>query len=162
MLFFCFPPIKLTDMTVLIFLLLFIGSFLNLLWIHHSFIHSFIQINDLCVISLIRSLYNCFVLSSLVLSLFTQYSFIHYLTTHSLTHSLTCSFTCLSIQYSIFSFFLVFIHTDAMATEEWKKEVQKHEKYIKDLEDKFKLKCEEMQVVNCDYTKKNIKFYFNP
>lgn len=34
----------------------------------------------------------------------------------------------------------------AMATEEWKKEVQKHEKYIKDLEDKFKLKCEEMQV----------------
>ena len=49
-----------------------------------------------------------------------------------------------------------------MATEEWKKEVQKHEKYIKDLEDKFKLKCEEMQVVNCDYIKKNIKFYFNP
>ena len=89
MLFFCFPPIKLTDMTVLIFLLLFIGSFLNLLWIHHSFIHSFIQINDLCVISLIPSLYNSFVLSSLVLSLFTQYSFIHYLTTHSLTHSLT-------------------------------------------------------------------------
>lgn len=48
-----------------------------------------------------------------------------------------------------------------MATEEWKKEVQKHEKYIKDLEDKFKSKCEEMQVVNRDYTKKNIHgFYF--
>lgn len=34
----------------------------------------------------------------------------------------------------------------AMATEEWKKEVQRHEQYIKDLEDKYKAKCEEMEV----------------
>lgn len=95
-----FFAFKLTDMTVHIFLLLFIGSFLNLLLIHHSFIHSFIQINDLCVISLIRSLYISFVLSSLVLSLFTQYSFVHYLT-HSLTHMLVHLFV-----HSIFHFFL--------------------------------------------------------
>lgn len=38
-----------------------------------------------------------------------------------------------------------------MATEEWKKEVQKHEQYIKDLEEKFKNKCEEMQVVKLDH-----------
>ena len=47
-----------------------------------------------------------------------------------------------------------------MATEEWKKEVQKHEKYIKDLEEKFKSKCEQMKVMNCNYTKKNVEFYF--
>lgn len=35
---------------------------------------------------------------------------------------------------------------DAIATEEWKKEVQKHEQYIKDLEEKFKTKCEKMKV----------------
>ncbi|KAM7430276.1 hypothetical protein ABFA07_018981 [Porites harrisoni] len=34
----------------------------------------------------------------------------------------------------------------AMATEEWKKEVQKHEQYIKDLEEKYKAKCEAMEV----------------
>ena len=50
---------------------------------------------------------------------------------------------------------------DAMATEEWKKEVQKHEQYIKDLEEKFKTKCEQMKVVNCDYTKKDIKIILN-
>jgi len=33
-----------------------------------------------------------------------------------------------------------------MATEEWKKEVERHEKYIKDLEDKYKAKCEAMKV----------------
>ena len=33
-----------------------------------------------------------------------------------------------------------------MATEEWKKEVQKHEQYIKDLEEKYKAKCEAMEV----------------
>lgn len=38
-----------------------------------------------------------------------------------------------------------------MATEEWKREVQKHEQYIKDLEEKFKNKCEEMQVVKLDH-----------
>lgn len=33
-----------------------------------------------------------------------------------------------------------------MATEEWKKEVERHEKYIKDLEDKYKAKCEALKV----------------
>ena len=39
---------------------------------------------------------------------------------------------------------------DAMATEEWKKEVQKHEQYIKDLEEKYKAKCEAMEVTTLD------------
>lgn len=39
---------------------------------------------------------------------------------------------------------------DAMATEEWKKEVQKHEQYIKDLEEKYKGKCEAMEVTTLD------------
>ena len=47
-----------------------------------------------------------------------------------------------------------------MATEEWKKEVQKHEQYIKDLEEKFKTKCEEMQVVNLDNTEKTLNLIF--
>lgn len=34
----------------------------------------------------------------------------------------------------------------AMATEEWKKEVQKHEEYIKNLEDKYKKKCLAVEV----------------
>ncbi|CAH3126862.1 unnamed protein product [Pocillopora meandrina] len=34
----------------------------------------------------------------------------------------------------------------AIATEEWKKEVLKHEQYIKDLEENFKTKCEAMKV----------------
>ncbi|XP_068747532.1 universal stress protein Slr1101-like [Montipora capricornis] len=34
----------------------------------------------------------------------------------------------------------------AMATEEWKKEVLKHEEYIKNLEEKYKKKCEDMEV----------------
>ena len=33
-----------------------------------------------------------------------------------------------------------------MATEEWKKEVLKHEDYIKNLEEKYKKKCEDMEV----------------
>lgn len=41
-----------------------------------------------------------------------------------------------------------------MATEEWKKEVLKHEQYIKDLEEKFKSKCEAMQVMNCHHQTK--------
>ena len=36
---------------------------------------------------------------------------------------------------------------DAMATEEWKKEVQKHEEYIKNLEDKYKKKCLDIGVL---------------
>ena len=40
---------------------------------------------------------------------------------------------------------------DAMATEEWKKEVQKHEQYIKDLEEKYKAKCEAMEVTTLDW-----------
>lgn len=38
-----------------------------------------------------------------------------------------------------------------MATEEWKKEVQKHEQYIKDLEGKYKAKCEAMEVTTLDW-----------
>ena len=46
--------------------------------------------------------------------------------------------------YTLQTYFLLLV--DAMATEEWKKEVQKHEQYIKDLEEKFKAKCEAMKV----------------
>ena len=34
-----------------------------------------------------------------------------------------------------------------MATEEWKKEVQRHEEYIKNLEDKYKKKCLAVEVL---------------
>jgi len=47
---------------------------------------------------------------------------------------------------------------DAMATEEWKKEVQKHEQYIKDLEQKYSEKCKELKVVNLDYAEKSVFF----
>ena len=43
-----------------------------------------------------------------------------------------------------------------MATEEWKKEVQKHEQYIKDLEQKYAEKCKELKVVNLDYAEKSV------
>ena len=41
---------------------------------------------------------------------------------------------------------LFYCIADAMATEEWKKEVLKHEDYIKNLEEKYKKKCEDMEV----------------
>ena len=45
-----------------------------------------------------------------------------------------------------------------MATEEWKKEVQKHEQYIKDLEQKYAEKCKELKVANLDYAEKSVFF----
>ena len=45
---------------------------------------------------------------------------------------------------------IIYLLLDAMATQEWKKEVQKHEQYIKDLEEKYKAKCEAMEVTTLD------------
>ncbi|KAK2570441.1 Universal stress protein [Acropora cervicornis] len=52
----------------------------------------------------------------------------------------TCPKAILRVKIYQFGF------VDAMATEEWKKEVQKHEEYIKNLEDKYKKKCLAVEV----------------
>ena len=49
---------------------------------------------------------------------------------------------------------------DAIATEEWKKEVLKHEQYIKDLEENFKTKCEAMKVFSWHHSEQRALFLY--
>ena len=124
----------------------FLCSFMRLLT--HSFVffqssidsltHSYINFYFSLVNSFLLPFFLPSFLPSFILHLFLLLMYLFICTWHPFIYF----YACLFVHYS--SSFLL----DAMATEEWKKEVQKHEQYIKDLEEKFKSKCEAMEVLN--------------